>query len=110
MLERIRARLQDLIHYIRTRDVQYWNYRIAGPARFAFAGNLILIFILAYIDIIPPEMQPPFLLAWIVIQMVLAAIAIGASLMAFNLKGRAFIGVSITLIILLTVIVYLLLR
>jgi hypothetical protein len=109
VLERIKARFQNLIYYIRTRDKQYWIYRIAGPTRFAFAGNLILLFILAYIDIIPPEMQPPFILAWFVVQVVLAAISIGAQLMTFNKTGRVFIGV-LTPLLLLAVIGYLLLR
>ncbi|MFW9967036.1 MAG: hypothetical protein ACFFEA_07770 [Candidatus Thorarchaeota archaeon] len=109
MLERIKARFQNLTHYIRTRDVQYWKYRIAGPARFAFVGNLILLLILANIDIIPPEMQPPFILSWFEVQVILAAISIGASLMTFNKTGRVFIGVLMTLI-LLGVIGYLLLR
>jgi len=109
VLERIKARFQNLIYYIRTRDKQYWIYRIAGPTRFAFVGNLILLFILSYIDIIPPEMQPPFILAWFAVQVVLAAISIGAQLMTFNKTGRVFIGV-LTLLLLLAVIGYLLLR
>ena len=110
MLERIKARFQDLIHYIRTRDKQYWNYRIAGPTRFAFAGNLILLLILANFNIIPPEMQPPFIIAWFVVQVILAAISMGAQLMTFNKTGRAFFGVLMTLLLLFAVIVYLLLR
>jgi uncharacterized membrane protein YadS len=110
VLERIKARFQDLLHYIRTRDKQYWLYRIAGPTRFAFAGNFILLLILANIDIIPPEMSPPFIIAWFVVQVVLAAISMGAQLMTFNKTGRAILGVLMILLLLLAVIVYLLLR
>jgi hypothetical protein len=109
VLERIKARFQDLIHYIRTRDKQYWIYRIAGPTRFAFAGNFILLLILANIDIIPPEMWPPFIIAWFVVQVVLAVISMGAQLMTFNKTGRAVLGV-MTLLLFLAMIVYLLLR
>ncbi|MFX1367067.1 MAG: hypothetical protein ACFFAY_00490 [Promethearchaeota archaeon] len=109
MLERIRARFQDFIYYIRTRDKQYWNYRIAGPTRIAFLGNLILILILAYVDVIPLEMQPTFLLAWIIVQVILAAISIAAQSMTFNRTGRMAIGILVT-VILLTAIGYLIVR
>ncbi|MFX1261866.1 MAG: hypothetical protein ACFFAZ_07265 [Promethearchaeota archaeon] len=111
MLERIKARFQDLLHYIRTRDKQYWLYRIAGPTRFAFAGNFILLLIIANIDIIPPEMGPPFVIAWFVVQVILAAISMGAQLMTFNKTGRVVFGVLMTLLLLasVVVIVYLLL-
>ena len=97
------------MYYIRTRDKQYWNYRIAGPTRFAFLGNLILIFVLTYVDVIPLEMQPTFLLAWIIVQVILAAISIGAQLMTFSGTGRIAIGVMIAFI-LLAAIMFLLLH
>jgi uncharacterized membrane protein YadS len=109
VFESIKARFQSLLHYIRTRDKQYWLYRIAGPTRFAFAGNFILLLIIANIDIIPPEMGPPFVIAWFVVQMILAAISIGAQLMTFNKTGRAVFGV-LMILLLLVVTVCLLLR
>ncbi|MFX0108696.1 MAG: hypothetical protein ACFE7R_10450 [Candidatus Hodarchaeota archaeon] len=98
VIRRLKAWSQRLMHYIRTRDVQYWTYRIAGPTRLAFVANFILLAVFAYTGLIPPEVEPAFIFAWFTVQMLLAAVTIGAQMMTYNRSMQIFVGIIITFI------------